>query len=78
MMAVVATQWVTPRWGLEYFVAFQTQGDALGYRVDAPLARKNLRTKGAKPISLGQRPGNSPPSQLFSPERAKPNIEARQ
>lgn len=58
---------VTPRWGLGYFHVPGPRGDAPGYRVDAPLARKNLRTKGAKPCSLGQRPRT---------ERAKPNTEA--
>ena len=70
--------WVTPRWGLMVCGWSTTRGDAPGYGADAPLARKNPRTKGAKPVSLGQRPRNSPPSHSSSPERAKPNIEARQ
>ena len=70
--------WVTPRWGLKYFVAFRTRGDAPGYRVDAPLARKIFCTKGAKPHSLGQRPRFNAPPFIPSPERAKPNTEARQ
>ena len=70
--------WVTPRWGLIVSGWAESRGDAPGYRVNAPLARKNPRTKGAKPVSLGQRPRNSPPSHPSSPERAKPNIEARQ
>src|ERR1035437_1554021 len=49
-------RWVTPRWGLECCGVVGSQGVALGYRVDAPLARKTLRTKGANPISLGHRP----------------------
>jgi hypothetical protein len=64
---------VTPRWGLIVSGWAETRGNAPGYRVDAPLARKNPRTKGAKPVSLGQRPRIAPPSHLSSPERAKPN-----
>ena len=51
-------RWVTPRWGLECCGVVGSQGVALGYRVDAPLARKTLRTKGAKPVSPGHRPGS--------------------
>lgn len=69
---------VTPRWGLEYFRVPGPRGDAPGYRVDAPLARNSLRTKGAKPHSLGQRPRSNALPFIPSPERAKPNIEARQ
>ena|ERR1035437_7334305 len=100
-------RWVTPRWGLECCGVVGSQGDALGYRVDAPLARKTLRakgatprfprtngaepdssctnganpdllcTKGAKPVSPGQRPGSPAITHIPSPERAKPNTEAR-
>ena len=81
--------WVTPRWGLEYSFTALPQGGALGYRVDAPLARKIPRTKdakpdtiprtkGAKPHSLGQRPRFNAPPFSPSPERAKPNTEACQ
>ena len=80
-------QRVTPRWGLKYSVTFLTQGAALGYRVDAPLARKIARTKGAtpvtiprtkgaKPCSLGHRPRFDAPPIIPSPERAKPIPEA--
>ncbi len=69
--------WVTPRWGWEIVGRAATRGDAPGYGVDAPLARRNPCTKGAKPHSPGQRPGNLQ-SQLFSPERAKPNSVARE
>lgn len=34
---------VTPRWGLDYSGDVRSQGVALGYRVNAPLARKNPR-----------------------------------
>ena len=47
---------VTPLQGLRY-LGHLTQGVALGLRVDAPLARKRPRTKGAQLISPGQRPG---------------------
>jgi hypothetical protein len=43
---------VTPRWGLEIVGWAQTRGDAPGYRVDAPLARKNPRAHVAKPITI--------------------------
>ena len=80
-------QRVTPRWGLKYSATFLTQGAALGYRVDAPLARKIARTKGAtpvtiartkgaKPCSLGHRPRFDAPPIIPSPERAKPIPEA--
>ena len=48
---------VLPRWGLGYSVGWESQGDALGYGVNAPLARWNPRPTGAKPISSGQRSG---------------------
>jgi hypothetical protein len=67
---------VTPRWGLENFVASLTRGDAPGYRVIAPLAREMIRPNGAKPDSPGQRPGTTPPPHQPSPSGAKPNPEA--
>lgn len=70
--------WVTPRWGLMVCGWSTTRGDAPGYRVNAPLARKNPRTKGAKPHSPGQRPGFAPPRQNRSPERAKPNTSSHE
>src|ERR1035437_4552794 len=81
-------RWVTPRWGLECCGVVGSQGDAQGYRVDAPLARKTLctngatlittlRTKGAKPVSPGHRPGSPAITHIPSPERAKPNHIAR-
>jgi hypothetical protein len=69
---------VTPRWGLEYLIRSLSRGEAPGYRVDAPLARNSLRTKGAKLYSLGQRPGFDAPPFSPSPERAKPNTDAHQ
>ena len=62
---------VLPFQGGECFVGALTQGVALGCRVDAPLARRTLCAKGAKPISPGQRPRNQP-TNTPSPERAKP------
>ena len=70
---------VLPFQGGECFVGTLTQGVALGWRVDAPLARRSLRAKGAKPISPGQCPGNRP-TNTPSPERAKPgrtHVQAR-
>ena len=49
---------VSPRWGWGNSFGYVSQGAALGYGVDAPLARWNPRTKSAKPLSLGQRPGS--------------------
>jgi hypothetical protein len=79
---------VTPRWGLKYSVTFLTQGVAPGYRVGAPLARKINRTKGATPVTIprtngakpgspGHRPGSPATTHIPSPERAKPNPQAR-
>ena len=49
---------MTPFQGWKISGGQVTQGVALGYGVDAPLARKRLRTNGAQPASPGQRPGN--------------------
>jgi hypothetical protein len=43
---------------------YKDQGVALGCRVDAPLARKSLRTKGAQLVSPGQRPGFPPSPEI--------------
>lgn len=67
---------VTPFQGLPS-LAYRTQGVALGCGVDAPLARKrprtkddqlvrpgHSRTKGAQPMSPGQRPGLPIPPEI--------------
>ena len=61
---------VLPFQGGECFVGALTQGVALGWRVDAPLARRAVRAKGAKAISPGRRLGNQP-TKAPGPERAK-------
>ena len=49
-----------------------SQGVALGWRVVAPLARRDWCANGARLISLGQRPRNTATTLFPSPERAKP------
>ena len=55
------------------YVLIQWQwGVALGWRVVAPLARRDWCANGARLISLGQRPRNTATTLFPSPERAKP------
>ena len=67
---------VPPLQGGVGLVGPSSQGAALGCRVAAPLARMMVATQaefcanGAKPISPGQRPGNSATPKVMGPERA--------